>query len=119
ERLAATFFTPSALMSMSARVPPSSAMRSAVARPTPEAAPVITTFLPSNRFISVPIQFGPAAPVVRGVAKRDGRSLCTLQVEPDVELVGHAHAAVHLDRLLGDVEEGLVRRRLREGGERS
>src|SRR5690606_35284038 len=113
-RSAATFFTPSAFTSISAMAPPSSAIRSAVARPSPDAAPVITTFFPSNRFISVSIQFGPAAPMVRGVAKREGRSLRALQVEPDVELVGHAHAAVHLDGLLGDVEGGLDRLRLGE-----
>jgi len=63
------------------------------------------------------LQFRVAAAVPGGVAERHLRRSRSLQEEADVVLVGHADAAVHLDRFVGGEQERVGETRLGERDE--
>src|SRR5512146_2071011 len=114
---------------------PSCAKSSAVVRPMPRAAPVISATLPSRRAMSPPFPFRGSCPSPRRVPPRDGREPDGEHEDPTGEdvLVGGRHAedaqAVdagvdedHADDRADDVELAVAERRRaeedrREGGQ--
>src|SRR5947208_1911399 len=71
---------------------------------------------PASRWALAPEAVRRPLAVIRGVAEHDLGRPRRLEIEADVVLVGHADAAVHLDRLVADEHVGVGAARL--GGSR-